>query len=169
MLAIKIVIYSFIFLTCSVIGILISKKYSNRVQELKEFKSALNIFKTKIRYTYDPIPEIFLDIAKNLNSNISNVFSIAANKMDILAAGEAWNLAIKYEMLNINDEDRMVLRNLSKLLGKTDLEGQINQIDITENYLEEQIRKAETQREKSEKMYRTLGMIIGLTIVIVLV
>ena len=169
MLAIKIVIYSFIFLTCSVIGILISKKYSNRVQELKEFKSALNIFKTKIRYTYDPIPEIFLDIAKNLNSNISNVFSIAANKMDILAAGDAWNLAIKFEMLNINDEDRMVLKNLSKLLGKTDLEGQINQIDITENYLEEQIRKAETQREKSEKMYRTLGMIIGLTIVIVLV
>lgn len=169
MLAIKIVIYSFIFLTCSVIGILISKKYSNRVQELKEFKSALNIFKTKIRYTYDPIPEIFFDIAKNLNSNISNVFSIAANKMDILAAGDAWNLAIKFEMLNINDEDRMVLRNLSKLLGKTDLEGQINQIDITENYLEEQIKKAETQREKSEKMYRTLGMIIGLTIVIVLV
>ena len=169
MLAIKIVIYSFIFLTCSVIGILISKKYSNRVQELKEFKSALNIFKTKIRYTYDPIPEIFLDIAKNLNSNISNVFSIAANKMDILAAGDAWNLAIKFEMLNINDEDRMVLRNLSKLLGKTDLEGQINQIDITENYLEEQKKKAETQREKSEKMYRTLGMIIGLTIVIVLV
>ena len=169
MLAIKIIIYSFIFLTCSVIGILISKKYSNRVQELKEFKSALNIFKTKIRYTYDPIPEIFLEIAKNLNSNISNVFSIAANKMDILAAGDAWNLAIKFEMLNINDEDRMVLKNLSKLLGKTDLEGQINQIDITENYLEEQIRKAETQREKSEKMYRTLGMIIGLTIVIVLV
>ena len=169
MLAIKIVIYSFIFLTCSVIGILISKKYSNRVQELKEFKSALNIFKTKIRYTYDPIPEIFFDIAKNLNSNISNVFSIAANKMDILAAGDAWNLAIKFEMLNINDEDRMVLRNLSKLLGKTDLEGQINQIDITENYLEEQIKKAETQREKNEKMYRTLGMIIGLTIVIVLV
>ena len=169
MLAIKIVIYSFIFLTCSVIGILISKKYSNRVQELKEFKSALIILKTKIRYTYDPIPEIFFDIAKNLNSNISNVFSIAANKMDILAAGDAWNLAIKFEMLNINDEDRMVLRNLSKLLGKTDLEGQINQIDITENYLEEQIKKAETQREKSEKMYRTLGMIIGLTIVIVLV
>ena len=169
MLAIKIVIYSFIFLTCSGIGILISKKYSNRVQELKEFKSALNIFKTKIRYTYDPIPEIFFDIAKNLNSNISNVFSIAANKMDILAAGDAWNLAIKFEMLNINDEDRMVLRNLSKLLGKTDLEGQINQIDITENYLEQQIKKAETQREKSEKMYRTLGMIIGLTIVIVLV
>lgn len=169
MLLIKIVIYSFIFLTCSVIGILISKKYSNRVQELKEFKNALNIFKTKIRYTYDPIPEIFLDIAKNLNSNISNVFSIAANKMDILAAGDAWNLAIKFEMLNINDEDRMVLKNLSKLLGKTDIEGQINQIDITENYLDDQIRKAENQREKSEKIYRTLGMIIGLTIVIILI
>ena len=48
MLGLKIVIYTFIFLSCSLIGILVSNKYRNRVNELKEFKNALNIFKTKI-------------------------------------------------------------------------------------------------------------------------
>ena len=167
MLEIKIVIYTFIFLSCSLIGILISKKYTNRVNELKEFKNALNIFKTKIRYTYEPIPDIFMQISENINSNIGNVFSQAANKMNVLAVGEAWNIALKMEELSINQEDRNALENLSKLLGKTDLQGQLNQIEMTEDFLNEQIRKAEQEKNKNEKMYRTLGAIIGMVIVII--
>ena len=152
---------------------MVSNKYRNRVNELKEFKNALNIFKTKIRYTYEPIPEIFEQISKNTNSNISNVFGVASEKIKVLAAGEAWNLALKKEELvyiikNINDEDRLALSNLSKLLGKTDVTGQLNQIELTTDFLEDQIKKAEQQRDKSEKMYRTLGMLIGMAIVIIL-
>lgn len=169
MLGVKIIIYSFIFLSCSLIGILFSKKYVNRVNELKEFKNALNIFKTKIRYTYEPLPEIFREISENVNSNIGTVFSQAVGKMDVLTAGEAWNLALKVDTLNIDDEDRNVLKGLSKLLGKTDLEGQLNQIEMTSDFLDEQIKKAEIKRSKNEKMYRTLGMIMGIAIVIILV
>ena len=168
MLIIKIIIYTFIFSFSSLIGILISKKYSNRVNELKEFKNALNIFKTKIRYTYEPIPEIFMEISKNVNSNISDVFKLAADKMNILTAGEAWNMALKFEELNINQEDITVLNNLGKLLGKTDLQGQLNTIEMTSDFLDEQIKKAEIQKDKNEKLYRTLGMIAGLSIVIIL-
>ena len=141
----------------------------NRVNELKEFKNALNMFKTKIRYTYAPLPEIFTEIAENVDSNISNVFKKASEKMEICPAGEAWDLALRIEDLNIDDEDRIALKNLSKMLGKTDLEGQLNQIEMTSDFLDSQIKKAETQKAKSEKMYRTLGMVIGMAIVIILV
>ena len=169
MVVIKIIIYSFIFLSCSLIGILISRKYVNRVNELKEFKNSLNIFKTKIRYTYEPLPEIFTEISNTVDSNISKVFKIAYKKMENCDAGEAWNLALKMEDLNINDEDKLVLRNLSKLLGMTDLEGQISQIEMTSNFLDKQIRNAEIQKDKSERMYRTLGAILGIAIVIILI
>lgn len=169
MLAIKIIIYSFIFLSCSLIGILISKKYVNRVNELREFKNALNMFKTKIRYTYEPIPDIFVEISKSTNSNISAVFKKAAEKMDVCTAGEAWDLALKLEDLNIDEEDKETLKNLSKMLGKTDLEGQLNQIEMTIDFLDKQIKKAEIQKDKSEKMYRTLGVITGIGIVIMVI
>ena len=168
MLIIKIIIYSFIFLSSSLIGVLVSKKYTNRVNELKEFKNALNIFKTKIRYTYEPIPEIFIEISESVNPNIGCVFNMAASKMDVLTAGDAWTIALKMEDLSINEEDKIALNNLSKLLGKTDLQGQLSQIEMTEDFLEEQIKKAEKERNKSEKLYRTLGTILGLTIVIIL-
>lgn len=168
MLGLKIIIYSCIFLSSSAIGILISRKYEERVNELKEFKNALNIFKTKIKFTYEPIPEIFEQISKQIKTTPGKIFKLASCNMEVLTAGDAWNMAVDTNILNINNEDRNILKNLSKLLGQTDIDGQINQIELTSQFLDEQIQKAEKERLKNEKMYRTLGMVIGLAIVIIL-
>lgn len=168
MLIIKMIIYTSIFLTCSIIGILKSRKYVYRVNELREFKNALNIFKSKVNFTYEPIPEIFDQISESSNSNIGGVFRKASYNMNFKSAGEAWNTAVETDILNINAEDKNILKDLGKLLGKTDLKGQVNQIDLTSSFLDNQIKKAEIEREKNERMYRTLGMILGLGIVIIL-
>lgn len=169
MLIIRIFIYSTIFLVCSLIGLLKSKKYVYRVNELREFKNALNVFKSKVNFTYEPIPEIFEQISETTNSNIGGVFRKASYNMNFKSAGEAWNTAIETDILNINAEDRNILKDLGKLLGKTDIKGQVNQIELTSSFLDNQIKKAEQEREKNEKMYRTLGMILGLGIVIILI
>jgi len=51
MFIIKTIIYILIFSTCTYIGIIKSSKYSKRVDELKTFKDALNMFKMKIKFT----------------------------------------------------------------------------------------------------------------------
>ena len=158
----------FIFLTTSSIGILKSQKYAYRVEELREIKTALNIFKTKLKYTYQPIPELFKEISVAINSNIGTVFKIAANYMKDKTAETAWGKAIDDVTFNINQEDICILKSLGNLLGKTDLSGQISQIELTEKFIEEQIRKAEQERQKNEKLFRTLGMTAGLAIVIIL-
>lgn len=168
MLGLKIVIYTCIFLASSTIGILISKKYEERVKQLKEFKNALSMFKAKIKFTYEPIPEIFEEISKQINSNTGKIFKLASCNMEVLTAGDAWNMAVDTDILSISKEDKNILKNLSKLLGQTDVDGQINQIELTSNFLDEQIEKAEKEKLKSEKLYRTLGMVVGLGIVIIL-
>ena len=57
---------------------------------------------------------------------------------------------------------------MSKLLGKTNLEGQVSEIKLTQSFLKKQIEYAEQERQKNEKLYKTLGMTIGLAIVILL-
>lgn len=51
----------------------------------------------------------------------------------------------------------------------SDLEGQISQIEITEQFLETQIKQAEEEKQKNEKLYQKLGVIVGLAIVVILV
>lgn len=168
MILVRILIYIFIFLSSTAIGILISKKYTNRVLELKEFKNALNIFKSKIKFTYETIPEIFNEISKEVMPNVGSVFQSSSNNMDKLSAQESWNLALNLNILNITEEDIFALNKLGNLLGNTDIDGQISQIDLTQEYLQNQIEKAEKQCQKNQKLYQTLGMITGLAIVIIL-
>ena len=92
----------FVFLIATLIGKNISQKYKFRLDELEELKNALNIFKSKIKFTYEPIPEIFVGISNNSNKNISNLFNMAVDKMKTESAGVAW--------------DRQALKTLSKLL-----------------------------------------------------
>ena len=152
----------------SYIGILISKKYLYRVKELKDMKNALNIFATKINFTYEPIPEIFMEISKKIEANVGNIFYVASKNMDEQNAGTAWVQALENVQTNMNKEDIEVLKGLSNLLGKVDLEGQIGEVKLVENFLDTQINKAEEEKNKYSKLYKSLGITVGLAIVIIL-
>ena len=54
MLVLKIVMLFAVFGTISTIGVKISNRYTERANNLKQIKKALNIFETKIMYTYEP-------------------------------------------------------------------------------------------------------------------
>lgn len=74
----KFIIYILIISSSTGLGIVLSQKYISRVNELKDFKSALVLIKTKIRYTYAPLKDIFSEISKSLNGNISSLFQNAS-------------------------------------------------------------------------------------------
>lgn len=86
-----------------------------------------------------------------------------------LSAGQSWEKAIKTSETNLTEEDKNVLFMLSKMLGQTDVEGQISQIEVTEEFLEKQIKEAEEEKNRNEKLYSRLGTTIGLAIVIILI
>ena len=110
----------------------------------------------------------FGEINKNTIKNISNIFDNASQKMKTTTASLAWEQSIDEVETNLNKEDRQALKTLSKLLGQTDVEGQVCQIEMTENFIEKQLKDASEERNKNEKLYSRLGTIIGLAIVIVL-
>lgn len=159
----------FVFLASSLIGKYISQKYRYRLEELEEIKNTLNILKTKIKFTYEPIPEIFEEISNNTSENISKFLKNVIDKMNSETATIAWENSVDEFTGNLNQEDKQAIKTLSKLLGATDAEGQISQIDVTESFLEKQIQDASIEKDKNERLYKKLGTIIGLAIVIILI
>ena len=142
MILIKWTILGIVFILTINLGIEVASQYRNRVQELKEMKSALNAFKTKIKYERPPIKEAFLDVSNNLETNAKEVFVLASKYLEYETAENSWTKALENADTYMLDEDIKVLKILNKLLGKTDLEGQLNQIDLTTNFLDAQIAKA---------------------------
>ena len=156
-------------LICTYLGINKSKRFHKREIELKKIKSALNIFKTKINYTYETIGEIFKEISKLEYQDEENIFKETIELLDKDGLGIAWEKAVIQNKSCINEEDKEILKMLGKTLGRTDKEGQISEIELVSNFLNKQIANAEEVRGKNEKMYKTLGITIGLTLVIIFI
>ena len=154
---------------CTVLGIMKANKFKLRVIDLQEIKKALNLAITKIRYTYEPLPELFKEISKDLNENISNIFIKAHTYIEKLNSGQAWEKAVYESSNNFTNEDINIIKGLSKLLGKTDLEGQLMQIELTTKLVDEQIIEATNLQNKNTKLYKTLGATAGLAIMIIFI
>ena len=172
MIFFKYSILFFIFLIATLIGNLFSKKYRNRVEELKSFKEAFNILESKIKFTYEPLGDIFEEIYSLFYKNkISYIFKETKKNMIKSDFKKSWEDAIEANKQNydLNYEDINTIKKLGNMLGKTDIQGQLSEIKLNMNFLDIQIAYAEEERKKNEKMYRTLGTIFGLAIIIILI
>ena len=164
----KYILLLIIFGLSTSIGMAIAKAYGNRVDELKEFKNILNIMKTKIKFTYEPLGEIFKQIAKDNDTEIEKIFGQMANQITYYQAKDVWENCIQDADISIKQEDKNILKRLGKLLGQTDVNGQVSEIEVTEEFLSIQIEKAEEEKKKNQKMCKTLGVVSGLVFCIIL-
>ena len=112
----KYILLIIIFISSILIGRKLAKKYCNRVIDLKEFKSALNILKTKIRFTYEPLPEIFTQIGQTIEHPVKNIFKETTTYIKDLSTKDAWLKAVDKNKLNFTKEDIGIIKNLGKLL-----------------------------------------------------
>ena len=158
-----------IIVVSSYIGILLGQKYVMRVKELKELKMAFSIFLSKIQFTYEALPQVFSEIAKDIKGNIGNIFQKASQNMIQQEAGLAWEKALQDTDTNLTPEDIKVLGGLSSLLGKVDLEGQTREISLVDTFLDTQLEKAEEMCRKNNKLYKNLGVTVGVAIAIIMI
>ena len=112
---------------------------------------------------------IFEDVSKSLRSNASKVFKNTCTYMEKEDVTKSWNKALNEIETSLTKEDREIIRQFGKMLGKTDAEGQLNEIELSLNFLETQIEKAETEKSKNAKLYKSLGIIAGIGIVVILI
>lgn len=160
-------------LACSTsIGFLLSNRYINRVEELKSISKLINILQNKIKFTRKPLKDIFNELSKiEQNENINRIFLNVSQNLENRAVSDTWKKILEDEKRNLSlkEDDINLLKTLGNTLGKSDVDGQINEINLFTDLLKTQIQKAEIEREKNSKMYKSLGTIIGLVIVIVLI
>lgn len=163
-----------VLLVCatSLIGFSLAADCSRRPRILREFQALMQMFENEISYLSNLLADAFIRIYKTSNTEAAVLFKDAAVNLEVsgTTADSAWEKAVEenYLKLALNKEDRSILLNFGKMLGKSDLEGQINNIKLISSQLKLQELKAEEMKAKNEKMYRSLGVLSGLAIVIIL-
>jgi len=156
-----------ILLICSYLGIIKSKTFEDRVLELTKFQNALVMFKTKIEFTHEPIKSIFAEISKVIYKDEENIFLYTTKNQNNIC--NSWNDGADKIKKDFTKEDIGIIKMMGKLLGKTDIDGQVNEIELTKSLIEKQIEKAEFEKAKNSKLYKTIGVVCGIGICIILI
>jgi stage III sporulation protein AB len=155
------------------IGYILSRDCAVRAQELRDLQGMLQMLENEISFLSSPLTEAFEGIQKTSRSKAAVFFQLAEGKLRSgsgMNAYEAWETSVRegIKKTSLNAEDEEILVTFGKLLGSSDVEGQVKNIRLALSQLKMQEQKAEDNRYKNEAMYRRLGILGGLAVVIVL-
>lgn len=162
-----------VIVSCAFLGLVLSNDCKRRPQQLRELQSLLQMFENQITYLSDVIPEAFERISRVGSSETRIFFSETVEilkKEGAISASQAWEQAVRQNIkkTSLNLEDEEIIAAFGRMLGSSDLEGQVKNIRLTLGQLKLQEEKAEESRRNNEKMYRSLGILGGIAVVIVL-
>ena len=172
-MVLKIVNSCVIVLFSTLIGFEAARRYVMRTKELSALQGALSRLETEILHYSSLLPEAMLRIGDSIGGGTGKVFSRTGNLLagkKNLTVSEAWNSSLnclKTESF-FQREDLEILQRFGEQLGSSDKDGQVKYIRLTLMQLHEEEIKARAIREKYERMYKSLGLLGGIALAIIL-
>lgn len=161
-----------VIFACGSLGILKAQTYSQRLEDLKDFKDMLKILQTEMSYRKDPLPAAFARIASYKDTKAMNLlYECSARMQNCREFRQCWEEAeaAAYRASYMNCEDRRVIKDLGLQLGKSDIQGQAAMFSLAETKLSSQMEEAAREKETKGKMYRGIGFSIGIVISVILI
>ena len=172
MVAVKIVISFMIVILSTYIGIIKSNKLKSREYILREMVTFLGLVENDIRYMMNILPNIYESARQKLSTELKNVMGKIVVDMlsfDNTALIEQSIVTNVSSLETLYDYDKNVFTSTLKNLGRSDMESQINIIENGINILQNQIKEANEIKLKNSKLYKTVGTITGIMIVIIFI
>lgn len=158
---------------CGTMGMTWAGVYEKRPRQLAAIDSALQLLETEIIYGATPLKDAMFRISQSCEPEISGLFKHTAlelDKMEGVTAGEAWSQAVQAyrQETALNDNDFKILKRFGASLGISDREDQAKHLELTRSQLKMAAAQAESAAKKNSAMFRYMGFLGGLFLVLIL-
>ncbi|MBA4548564.1 stage III sporulation protein AB [Thermoactinomyces intermedius] len=161
-----------ILMATSKIGFDSARQLRKRPRQIQELRSGLAILKTEINYGTRPLAEAFERIAE-ASGELKPVFLEASRKLntsDGKSTYECLKSAIeeKWKKTVMGEEEKGIVLKLCQVLGSSNRWDQLHHLDLAQENLQMEENKAREEQETYEKMVKTLGVLSGALLVILM-
>lgn len=166
-------IYSIIIIGCSsLLGFIFANTYVERSKLLNSLLSTLQMLETEIVYGATPIPVIMQKVGNKSKKEIGDIFLSAADLLNLNLGqtfDEIWCSVVTQETKHtcFNREDTDLLLSLGKNLGISNCEDQMKHIRLIQEEFKRHYELALVEQNKNTKLFKNLGFLLGMTIVII--
>ncbi len=158
---------------CGYLGILFSIKFKKRIKQLAELQQAMCELEHNIEFLQIPIGDGLNFVSKHCETELKSVFLYMSERLQtspVCDMERLWRRGFeKYrQALALKDEDIEIMIDFSKSLGSGNREKEKNNIKVTSMRLKIAEDEARIEQEQNSKMYRGLGFLFGIFVVIIL-
>lgn len=156
---------------CVFIGIVKSSALKNRALELLEV--SLMLEKIEVYLTYEKLPtkEIVQALAENESlSRLKFLRDCMTTTNENIPFPVIWRQALEENKNNMDltADDRKIIHMLGTNLGSSDVKTQLNSIEMLKNLTKQALDEAQQGKEQKGKLYRSLGVLGGIGITLLL-
>ncbi len=156
-----------LFIICTFLGYYFGEKYRDRSYQLKEIQKAMILLNTEVVFSNTAIPQALIKISNAIANPFSQVFKTTAK---LLEDGIASNVSEAFrgsykdgsDYIRLKASDYRVLDDFFKVLGESGVVGQEKIFKLTMDSLALNTTEAEKEATINVRMYRTLGICLGL-------
>lgn len=156
------------------IGIIFSNRLSIRHKELKNLRRFMQMLETEVTYGATPLPVALMNISNKTEGLISSFFVTVSQSLierSYYSVSDAWTYAAEavLEDSPFKKADIELINNFGRILGCSDREDQKKHFELFYLQLKHQEDSAQEEINRSARMYRSLGFLLGIVIFVVLV
>ncbi|MDY0405605.1 stage III sporulation protein SpoIIIAB [Virgibacillus sp. 179-BFC.A HS] len=158
--------------TTTWIGFEWSKKLSDRPKHIRQLINALQILEAEIVYSQLPLQEAFEVIGRQLPKPANLLFAQVAVALQSNTANltEIWSASVNQwvKLANLDKNEQEILLQFGATLGQHDAVQQTKHIQLALHHLEREMQEARDQHIKYAKLAKSLGVLGGLFIIVLL-
>lgn len=170
-IVVNVACYALILYASTMVGFTISRNYSERPRQLQNLLTGVQMLLTEIVYAATPLSTALWHISRALESPIANFFSKTAQGIEEhMSSKRAWDDAM--DALNHQSAllapDLDVMKYLGDVLGTSDREDQQRHLLVAARRLEGLYQTAQEEARRNETMWKYLGILCGVVVVIII-
>lgn len=146
-------------------------KLKNRVKQIADLQLFLSEVERQIAFSAPPTDQLIRSLCEDSRfATLLLASEYQKQRQRNLPPGDALSVAIlNRKNLSLHSEDLQLFSDAVKQFGTTDLKGQLSLCREYRMRLEENRLLAEKERDRSARLYQTLGLLCGAGVGIVLV
>lgn len=158
----------------TLIGFQQAARFAERPKQLRQAAHALQRLETEIGYGHTPLPEALLRTAEATPEPIAALLREAAdgiNGEDGMSFQECWERSVSacWSNTSLKNGERLVWLRLGTTLGISDKEDQSKHLKLALSQLKAEEESARDDQARYETMWKSLGVLLAVLIVILMV
>ena len=162
-----------VIISCSLKGFEEADKLTTRLKNLKEIKNILLFVEREMQFSKTPLPKILENASeKSEKALIKEILSNTAKKINSeFSPAEAWQEEIKKNQsrLFLSKKEALEMAGIFQSLGESDSETQKKVIKNALEIIDDAILKCENVCRTNVKMYRSMGVLLGMFIALLFI